>query len=89
MSLQEASIAGGPYISAIDRDRAVWANEDTDPWQILDAQQLHPDNSKINLLFQNETQFNTQQSVQFTAVFVRGHVVGIERGWKFFTPKRP
>jgi len=89
MSLQEASIAGGPYISAIDRDRAVWPNEDTDPWQILEAQQLHPDNSKINLLFQNETQFNTQQRIQFTAVFARGHVVRIERGWNFLTPKRP
>ena len=89
MSLQEASIAGGPYISAIDRDRAVWPNENADPWQILEAQQLHPDNSKINLLSQNVTQFNTQQRVQFTAVFARGRVVRIERGWDFLPPKRP
>lgn len=84
MSLEEASAAGGPHVSAIQRDRTVWPKEDTDPWQILAAQRLHPDNSKIRLLFQNRTQFGTPERVQFTVEFVHGRAVSIERGWHFF-----
>lgn len=82
MSLEEASAAGGMYLFDIQGDRAVWP-DDTDPWQILAAQRLHPDNSKIRLLFENKTQYSTPGRVQFTVEFVHGRVVGIERGWHF------
>jgi hypothetical protein len=83
MSPEEASTAGGQNIFSIDRDRAVWPSEDTDPWQILAEQRLHPDNSKISLLFQNKTQFGTADRVQFSALFEHGRVASIERGWHF------
>ncbi len=83
MSPEEASVAGGSNIFSIDRDRAVWPKEETDPWQILAAQTLHPDDSKISLNFQNKTQFGTADRVQFSVVFVHGRAVSIERGWRF------
>ena len=81
MSPEEASIAGGANIFDIDRDRTVWPKEETDPWRILAAQRLHPDDSKIKLHFENKTQFGTSEKVRFTAIFVRGRVASIERGW--------
>lgn len=86
MSLEEASAAGGSNIFSIDRDRAVWTKEETDPWQIIAAQRLHPDDSKISLHFQNVTQFGTADRIQFSVVFARGRAVSIERGWRFQTP---
>ena len=88
MAPDEASVAGGANVFEIDRDRKVWPKEETDPWRILRAQRLHPDDSKINLHFQNRTQYGTSDRVQFTVSFVHGRAVTIQRGWHFDTPQQ-
>jgi len=81
MCVEEASAAGGAYLFEIDRDRAVWPSENADPDRILAAQELHPDNSKIKLHFENRSQFGSADKTRFTVEFVRGRAVSIKRGW--------
>ena len=51
----EAKLAGGAFYYKVQADSAVW-KEHTDPMQVMWAQSERPDNSEIEIIFQNETQ---------------------------------
>jgi hypothetical protein len=79
MAPDEAAAAGGGAFSEVQQDLKVWPQSGTDPWRVLAAQRLHPDDSKITLTFRNTTQFETKTPVPFSVVFVRGRAARIER----------
>ncbi len=79
MAPDEAAAAGGGSFCEVQQDPKVWPQSGTDPWRVLAAQRLNPDDSKITLTFRNTTQFGTNTPVPFSVVFVRGRVARIER----------
>jgi hypothetical protein len=79
MAPDEAAAAGGGCFSEVQQDPKVWPQSGTDPWRVLAAQRLHPDDSKITLSFRNTTQFGTNTPVPFSVVFVRGRAARVER----------
>lgn len=66
----------GPYV--VRRDPAKWP-AGTFPPTIVAAQCEHPDDSVIELLFRNSSQFGTDEPVVFRVKFERGRAVSIDR----------
>lgn len=51
----EAKLAGGAFYYNVQADPTVW-KEHSNPMQVMWAQSDTPDNSQIEMIFQNETQ---------------------------------
>ncbi len=66
----------GPYV--VKRDKEKWSM-DVAPPDIVNAQCEDPDNSVIELIFTNQTQFKTSAPVKFRVRFVKGKAVLIDR----------
>jgi len=80
--LQAFAAAGlpGPYM--VRRDRAKWSG-DIPPPAIIEAQCQAPDESVIELMFRNKTQFASPEPRVFRVRFVKGKVVLIDqKGFK-------
>ena len=80
--LQAFAAAGlpGPYM--VRRDRSKWS-EDTPPPAIIEAQCEAPDESVIELMFRNTTQFASPEPRVFRVRFVKGKVVLVDqKGFK-------
>lgn len=73
-----ARLAGGACSFDIVADPAVWPLN-ADPFNVMDAQSLRPDASKISLIFSNTTQYPNEGNVHFRAVFVQGRVAIVEK----------
>lgn len=56
MSPYEAKLAGGAFYYKIESDSKVWPPR-SDPYVVMDMQSLQPDESKIWMTIQNDTQF--------------------------------
>jgi len=72
-----ARLAGGVCSFKITPDREKW-HPGANPYQVMDAQSLHPDNSEIWLTFQNDTQYPGRGLTTFTVLLVNGRVAKIE-----------
>ena len=78
MSPFEALLAGGAFAFRVEPDRKVWPSR-TDPYRIIYGQSLAPDDSKIWMTFQNETQFPGEGRRRFTVEFERGKAIVIKK----------
>ena len=78
MSPFEALLAGGTFVFRVKPDRKVWPSG-TDPYRIIYGQSLAPDDSKIWMTFQNETQFTGEGRQRFTVEFERGKAIIIKK----------
>lgn len=76
MDPYEAYLAWGQFTYKIKADRAIWP-AGTDPFKVMSAQTLHPDDSKISMFFQNDTQFPEEGLRRFRVDFIKGRVVSI------------
>ena len=77
MNPSQAHLAGGAYAFRVIADLKHW-KEDADPYLVIQAQTLHPDNSQIWMTFQNETQYPKQGLQTFQVEFQQGKVVKIQ-----------
>ncbi len=80
--LQAIAAAGfpGPYM--VKKDPARWTS-DVPPPVVIQAQCDKPDASVIELLFNNKTQFSTQEPLTFRVRFLQGKAVTIDqKGFK-------
>ena len=65
----------GPYM--VRKDPARWTSDDAPP-VVIAAQCDKPDASVIELLFNNKTQFSTQEPRTFRVRFLKGRVATID-----------
>lgn len=72
----EAKLAGGAFSYHVSADKEKW-KDGTNPLLIMWEQTDYPDNSEINMTFQNHTQFDTDESVFFRVEVRQGKVVRI------------
>ena len=77
MNPYEAHLAGGAYAFRVIADPKHW-KDDADPYRVIQAQTLHPDDSQIWMTFQNETQYPTEGLQAFQVTFQQGKVVDIQ-----------
>jgi hypothetical protein len=73
----EAYLAAGAFSFQVDADPAVWP-KNADPYSVIQAQSLHPDNSRITLIFENATQFPDRGVTRFKVFFAQGRATRIE-----------
>ena len=66
----------GPYM--VRRDERKWSSN-TPPPEIISAQCESPDESTIELMFKNKSQFNTKEPVVFRVRFVHGKSVLVDQ----------
>jgi hypothetical protein len=78
MNIDQAILAGGDYSFIVSADEKVWGKE-SNPYRVIDAQFLNPDDSDIKLIFYNNTQFGENEPVSFRVQIMRGKVVSIKR----------
>lgn len=78
MSPYEAGLAGGAYFFKVEADPSFWA-ANTDPNVVIAKQATHPDNSKIWLTFENQTQFSSEGVTKFTVYFEKGRALKIDK----------
>ena len=80
--LQAFAAAGlpGPYM--VRKDRARWTS-DVPPPVVIEAQCAKPDESVIELLFQNKTQFSSKELRTFRVRFQKGKAMTVDqKGFK-------
>jgi hypothetical protein len=73
----EASLAAGAHSFQVIPDPEKWP-KNADPYKVIQAQTLHPDNSEIWLTFKTATQFPDKGMIQFKVFFRSGKAVTIE-----------
>jgi hypothetical protein len=66
----------GPYM--VKRDSALWTS-DVPPPDVIEAQCSHPDESVIEVMFRNKTQFPGGDAQTFRVRFVKGKVTLVDR----------
>ncbi len=74
----EAKLAGGAFAYKVMADPSRWS-PDTDPFKVMWAQSLQPDNSEIWMTFKNATQFSSESAHAFRVYIKNGHAVQIEK----------
>ncbi|MDD5387635.1 MAG: hypothetical protein PHQ22_10620 [Sulfuricurvum sp.] len=74
----QAQLAGGAFAFRVSADPAHWG-ANADPYRVMEAQTYHPDNSKIRMTFQNNTQFHGEGIQTFHVEFVNGQAYVIEK----------
>ncbi|ACZ12271.1 hypothetical protein [Sulfurospirillum deleyianum] len=77
MNPYQAHLSGGAYAFRVIADPKHW-KDDADPYRVIQAQTLHPDDSQIWMTFQNETQYPTEGLQAFQVTFQQGKVVDIQ-----------
>ena len=78
ISPNEARLAGGAFFFKVEADTKVWPPH-SDPLVVMNRQSVAPDDSKIWMTFQNETQFPAEGMRRFTVEFARGKAVKITK----------
>lgn len=77
MSPYEAKLAGGAFQYRVEMDAKYWPAK-SDPLQVMWAQSVRPDDSKIWMTFETGTQFPEQGRTKFTVYFEKGKAVQID-----------
>lgn len=77
----EALLAGGGGVYKIKADPAIW-EKNSDPFDVMNAQCVNPDNSQIEIAFKNHWQFQGGVNSGFVVRFSNGVVVDIEKSNK-------
>lgn len=74
----EARLAGGAFAYEVIADPSRWP-PNTDPFKVMWAQSVSPDNSEIWMTFKNSTQFPGGAECLFRVHFQRGNAVDLEK----------
>ncbi len=78
MAPYEAYMAAGQFAFRVIADPANWP-KNSDPYQVMWGQSLHPDNSQIWMTFQTETQYPGEGKSAFRVFFTNGKAIEIEK----------
>lgn len=74
----EARLAGGAFTFKVVVDKSRWPSN-ADPYKVMWAQSMFPDDSEIWMTFRNSTQFVGLGDIQFRVYFEKGHAKYIEK----------
>ncbi len=78
MTPYDSSLAAGAFYYSVKPDLTKWSAK-TDPRQVMWAQSVAPDDSKIQMRFQTETQYPGEGLVAFLVDFEKGVAVKITK----------
>ena len=78
MSPYEAGLAGGSFTLKVEPDPENWPS-DADPKEVMRQQATSPDNSKIWMIFETETQFPYEGKKRFWVYFTQGKALKIAK----------
>jgi hypothetical protein len=78
MSPYEAKLAGGAFYYKVEADPKIFTGN-ADPLVVIDKQSIAPDESKIWMTFETETQFPGEGKQKFTVYFHHGKAQSIEK----------
>ena len=78
MSPYEAKLAGGAFYFKVQADPKKWP-ANADPQVVIDKQSVLPDESKIWMTFENETQFPSDGKQRFQVYFFNGKAREIKK----------
>ena len=74
----EAKLAGGAFAFKVGADPSRW-QPNADPYNVMWAQSISPDNSEITMTFNNSTQFGDSSICMFRVCFTKGCATLIEK----------
>lgn len=74
----EAKLAGGAFAFKVIADPQRWP-ANADPYKVMWAQSMLPDNSEIWMTFKNSSQFSDGSDSVFRVHFTNGQAVKIEK----------
>lgn len=77
MTPYDAYLAAGAFAFRVIADPKNWPGN-ADPYNVMWAQSVQPDDSKIWMTFQNDTQYPGRHKVRFRVFFERGKAIEIE-----------
>lgn len=78
MAPYEAHLAAGAFAFKVIADRSKWKGN-PDPYKVMWAQSLHPDNSEIWMTFATDTQYPGEGMKKFTVYFKSGKALTINK----------
>lgn len=78
MTPYEAKLAGGAFYYKVEADPKVWPPH-ANPLVVIDKQSVAPDESKIWMLFETETQFPEEGKTRFEVYFHHGKAQAIQK----------
>lgn len=78
MSPYEAKLAAGAFYFKVTADPKHWP-PNANPYVVIDRQSVAPDESKIWMTFQTETQYPGEGKKRFTVYFFNGKAQSIEK----------
>ncbi len=78
MAPYEAYLTAGAFAFKVTADSSKWKPE-TDPYKVMWAQSLHPDDSQIWMTFENDTQYLGEGKQTFRVYFRGGKALEIEK----------
>lgn len=78
MAPYDAYLAAGAFAFKVIADPAKWKSN-ADPYQVMWAQSLQPDDSQIWMTFRNDTQYAGEGAVSFRVFCRGGRVLEIEK----------
>jgi hypothetical protein len=73
-----AHLTAGAFAYKVEADRSKW-QDDADPMQVMWTQAKRPDDSKIWMTFENDTQFPDQGLTKFSVYFENGRAKQIKK----------
>ena len=74
----EAKLAAGAFYYKVSADKTKWG-DNANPFKVMWAQSIEPDNSEIWMMFKNTSQFSSANGIVFRVYFERGHAIRIEK----------
>ena len=74
----EAKLAGGAFAFKVIADTSKWP-VNADPYNVMWAQSMFPDNSEIWMTFKNSSQFSGEDDALFRVHFEQGYAMKIEK----------
>lgn len=77
MAPYEAHLAAGAFVFKVQADQKKWPPH-SDPYSVMWAQSLHPDNSKIWMTFETKTQWPEKGLARVRVFFEKGRAMEIE-----------
>lgn len=78
MAPYDAYLAAGQFAFRVIADQSKWPTN-SDPYQVMWAQSLHPDASQIWMTFQTKTQYPNEGRRSFRVFFRNGRAVEIKK----------
>ncbi len=78
MTPYDAYLAAGAFAFKVIADPAIWKSN-ADPYKVMWAQSVCPDNSQIWMTFKNNTQYLSEGTQSFRVFFRGGKALNIEK----------